>query len=127
MRGPVIISPALLIQLYVKYLLFYLTTPYKLYEKATELFNNFNSLISIQKLNCKFRSPPACLPGEDSPVSCEEVAGNASETIWTLSRRDLMPPSEIETSFHGGVARSPINIQKKHFGLIKNNSHVKNK
>jgi hypothetical protein len=38
-----------------------------------------------------------------------------------------MPPSEIETSFHGGVARSPITIQKKPFGPIKNNSHVKNK
>lgn len=67
------------------------------------------------------------MPGEDSPVSCEEVAGNAPETIWTLSRRDLMPPSEIETRFHGRVARSPITMQKKPFGPVKNNSHVKNK
>jgi hypothetical protein len=42
----------------------------------------------------------AWFPGEDSPVSCEEVAGNAPETIWTLPIRHLMPPSVTETSFH---------------------------
>jgi hypothetical protein len=83
--------------------------------------DNVNSLIRIQKLNFKVHPPPSCLPGEDSPVSCEEVAGNAPETIWTLSRRDLMPPSEIETSFHRRVARSPITIQKKPFVPVKNN------